>query len=460
MHDDQQSEEHVVTGTESPDGSDDPLLQGSALVTLGFLVIANISSLLDRSIMALLIEPIKADLDINDVQFGLLHGLAFALLYSVMGVPMGLLVDRFKRTRIVAAAVALWSVATALCGAAQNFASMFLARIGVGIGEAGLNPAAYSILSDCFPRRYLARAVGAFMVATYMGVGLSYVLGGLLLSAIDGAPYVDFPLLGEVRSWQAVFYLAAFPGLLIATGFLVLPEPQRRGKTSRALSREGYSVDGGGLSAFLRLNKQTLFFHFFGFVGAVAFANGLLLWTPTMLGEKFSMSMGQIGLEFGLLLVAFGGAGPYIGGWLADRLGSRGMACAPVKTALFFAVAALALVFFLPVLDSKAAMYSVLGVLILVIGAQTALAITALQLVTPSDLRGQVSAIFLLVINIAGIGFGPVLVPLLIALLGESADSMVFSITVLGVLAFGVGAISVFYGLHAYGESDRRMDFQ
>ncbi|MGD2009072.1 MAG: MFS transporter, partial [Cellvibrionales bacterium] len=401
-----------MSSTDSQAGSGDPWLARTGLMTLGFLIVANISSLLDRSIMALLVGPIKADLDINDVQFGLLHGLAFALLYSVMGVPMGLLVDRFRRTRIVAAAVALWSVATGLCGAAQSFPSMFLARVGVGIGEAGLNPAAYSILSDCFPRRYLARAVGAFMVATYLGVGLSYVLGGLLLTAIDGAPYVDFPLLGEVRSWQAVFYLAALPGLLIATGFLFLPEPHRRGKTSRALSREGNSATGGGLKAFFLLNKQTLFFHFFGFVGAVAFANGLLLWTPTMLEQKFSMPMGQIGLEFGLLLVAFGGAGPYLGGWLADRLDSRGMASAPMKTALLFAVTALSLVLFLPLLDSKTVMYGVLGFLILVMGAQTALAITALQLVTPSDLRGQVSAIFLLVINIAGIGFGPVLVPL------------------------------------------------
>jgi MFS family permease len=449
-----------LSSTDSQAGSGDPWLARTGLMTLGFLIVANISSLLDRSIMALLVGPIKADLDINDVQFGLLHGLAFALLYSVMGVPMGLLVDRFRRTRIVAAAVALWSVATGLCGAAQSFPSMFLARVGVGIGEAGLNPAAYSILSDCFPRRYLARAVGAFMVATYLGVGLSYVLGGLLLTAIDGAPYVDFPLLGEVRSWQAVFYLAALPGLLIATGFLFLPEPHRRGKTSRALSREGNSATGGGLKAFFLLNKQTLFFHFFGFVGAVAFANGLLLWTPTMLEQKFSMPMGQIGLEFGLLLVAFGGAGPYLGGWLADRLDSRGMASAPMKTALLFAVTALSLVLFLPLLDSKTVMYGVLGFLILVMGAQTALAITALQLVTPSDLRGQVSAIFLLVINIAGIGFGPVLVPLLMPLLGESADSMVLSVTVLGVLAFGVGAVSLFNGLQAYGESDRRMGFQ
>ncbi|WP_049055643.1 MFS transporter, partial [Achromobacter xylosoxidans] len=141
-------------------------------------MLAYIFSFVDRQILALMIEPIKRDLQLSDTQFSLLHGLAFSLFYAFMGIPIALLADRYSRPRIIAIGVAFWSLATAACGLSKNFGQMFLARIGVGVGEAALSPATYSMLSDMFPRHKLGRAVGIYSIGSFIGGGLAFLIGG------------------------------------------------------------------------------------------------------------------------------------------------------------------------------------------------------------------------------------------------------------------------------------------
>ncbi|MBN7797388.1 spinster family MFS transporter [Parahaliea mediterranea] len=426
----------------------------SACVTLFALVMANISSLLDRSIMSLLVDPIKRDLEISDVQFGLLHGLAFALLYSVMGVPIGRLVDKYNRMRIIASGISVWSIMTALCGMASSYITLFLARVGVGVGEATLNPAAYSLLSDSFPRQYIARAIGVFMMATYVGVGLSYILAGALVNFFGGHDAVMIPVLGETSTWKIVFFIAAIPGFFIAAGMLCIKEPRRTGLRYNYESKESVSVST--LFDFLQKNKKSLITHLFGFIGGVAFANGLLLWSPTIIHNNHGVPIGEVGQEFGVLLIIVGGAGPFLGGWISDFMYSKNIASAPIKAAILLSTIALIPAVMFTWMQSIILTYILLSLVILILTAQLGLAITALQVITPNELRGQVSAIFLLVVNLVGVGFGPALIPFIAGFFSTSYG-LNMAVSIVGCMAFLCSIVALAMGISAYDDSDQSM---
>ena len=202
----------------------------TAWLTLFVLMTAQTSSFVDRMIMGLLVGPIRQTFDISDTQFSLLAGLAFAVFYSTMGLPIAWVADRFNRTRLIAAGIALWSVATALCGMAQSFWSLFAARVAVGVGETALGPAAYSLIADSFPKARLARALSIFTLGVTLGSGIAYIVGGQVVAAVQSLGAIHVPVLGQVHAWQAVFLIVGLPGLVIALMVLALPEPPRRGK--------------------------------------------------------------------------------------------------------------------------------------------------------------------------------------------------------------------------------------
>lgn len=376
------------------------------------LMIANVSSLLDRSIMSMLVEPITATFGISYVEFGLLHGLAFAVLYSLLGIPIGRAVDQFNRVRILSCGIFVWSLMTALCGMAWNFTTLFLARVGVGVGEAALNPAAYSLLADSYPRRYLARAIGTFMISGSLGFGLSFAIGGLLVSAFADTPTVVMPVLGAIASWKIIFIIVAVPGLAMALVMYAVPEPSRKGGlTDGAKRAEG--IGFGALGAFLRANRGPLACHFIAYMGITILLNGLLLWAPTFLRQTYGLPIGKAGLTFGILFIVFGAIGAPAGGWLSDRLTGQGKLGAPLTVSSLLAVVAVGPAILFPWVPNLFLCCVLLGLVTVCVTAQTGLAITALQLITPNALRGQLSAVFLLCVNMAGLGIGPVLLPAL-----------------------------------------------
>ena len=204
-----------------------------AWYAVAVLVLAFVFSFVDRIVIALLVEPIKADLGISDFGIGLLQGFAFALFYALLGIPIGRLSDRVSRRGIIATGIAIWSLMTAACGLARSFFGLFLARVGVGVGEATLSPAAYSMISDYFPREQLGRALGVYQSGALLGAGIAFLVGGAavqMLSVYDGQV---LPVLGEVRMWQLAFFVVGLPGLLVALLMLTVKEPARRGKASR-----------------------------------------------------------------------------------------------------------------------------------------------------------------------------------------------------------------------------------
>ena len=180
-----------------------------AWTTLAILFLAYISSFVDRMIISLLVEPIKADFQISDTQISLLLGLSFAIFYCLAALPIGRLVDIWSRKKIITVGITLWSFMTALCGLAQNYTQLFLARIGVGVGEASLAPAAYSMLADSFPPKKLGLAMGVFTMGTAVGAGLALIIGGAIISFVTGENGENVSLFGIsfLSGWQWVFVL-------------------------------------------------------------------------------------------------------------------------------------------------------------------------------------------------------------------------------------------------------------
>ena len=203
------------------------------------MTIAYVFSWVDRYILSLLIEPIKDDLGLSDTQIGLLLGFAFALFYATMGIPLGWLADRKRRTWIVAAGITIWSLATALSGLARSFGQLFAARLTIGVGEATLSPCALSLISDSFPKARRARAISFYLMALSLGGGIANLVGGQVIAWSRSAPVIDLPLAGVVEPWQFTFILVGLPGLLIAVLMFFMREPSRK---ERAIQQGNASI--------------------------------------------------------------------------------------------------------------------------------------------------------------------------------------------------------------------------
>ena len=223
----------MTADTAAPAGQDTAarriqyLPAGRAWYMVGLLTVAYVVSFVDRNILGLLIDPIKADLGLSDLQIGLLLGPAFAIFYATMGLPLGYLADRRRRTWIVAAGVAVWSAATAFSGLARNFVQLFIARMSVGVGEATLSPCAMSLISDSYPEERRGKPIAVYSSAISLGSGLAALLGAGVLAWANTNEQTVLPLVGPVAAWQLAFIVVGLPGLLLAALFFWVPEPKR-----------------------------------------------------------------------------------------------------------------------------------------------------------------------------------------------------------------------------------------
>src|SRR5262245_8935338 len=203
--------------------------QRQANYSLFALTIVVMFTVLDRQVLALMIEPIKGDFGITDTQAALLLGAAFSLTYAIAGLPIARLADRVNRRNLVAACLAFWSAATMACGVAQNYGGLLLARMAIGVGESGYGPASWSIITDSFRREKVAFATGILGIGAMAGTGMAMFLGGAVLALVAHFPAVDLPIVGVMRSWQWAFIIVGAPGLLWALVVLTTREPARRG---------------------------------------------------------------------------------------------------------------------------------------------------------------------------------------------------------------------------------------
>lgn len=364
------------------------------------LMVAYLFSYVDRQILSMLVGPIKADLGLTDTELSLLHGLAFALFYTVFGIwPIGTWADKGNRRNIIAGGVFLWSLMTALCGRMTSFAGLFAARVGVGVGEAALTPTAYSMLADYFPPEKRGRALGLFSMGVYFAIGVAIMVTGALVQYVSSLPPIDLPLIGEVRGWQIPFLLLGPPGILVALWMMTVQEPPRRGTTAELPSF-------GAVISHLLAHRSFYLNFFFGVSCLTLLFNGIAFWFPAHLMRSFGVDALFVAFTYGPIMFFAGAAGILAGGILADRWRASGNKTAEIRVAL---VSALCL---WPVSIATFQVDNVTYALILAVPTlflssfPFGAASSAIQLVTPNQLRARVSAIYLLIINIIGIGLG------------------------------------------------------
>lgn len=427
---------------------------------VGVLMLAYTNSFIDRQILSLLIQPIREDLQISDTQVSLLAGIAFSLFYTLLGVPIARLADQHNRKRIILTGLAVWSVMTAACGLAKNFWHLFSARIGVGVGEATLSPAAFSIIADYFPKHQLARAFSVYSMGVYLGAGLAMVIGGAVLHLVLESGAVEFPILGVVKPWQMTFFWVGLLGLPIFLLLLTVREPLRRGMVEATVAEARDASSTAALTTFLHNNVQTVSYHFLAFSLIGIAITGFMVWTPTLFIRTWGWEAGDIGLAYGTIMLIFGTAGVYSGGHLADRLERHGYRDAILRAASLAAFLALPFATATPLMPSAELALICLALTSYFMAIPQGLPAAALQVITPNPLRAQMTALYFLVGNMVALGLGPTLMALVTDFVFEDPQKLRYSMAVVSATVLPLGGIMGFLALKPFRESRRRADLE
>ena len=394
---------------------------GPGARVLSILLLAYIFNFVDRNILGVLSIPIKAELGLSDTQMGLMGGIAFALFYSGLAIPIAWLADRKSRVNIIAGSVALWSAFTAACGLAQNFWHLFLARMGVGIGEAGGVAPSYALISDFYPREKRARALALFSLGIPIGSALGVFFGGWIASHLD---------------WRSAFLIVGLAGLPAALLVkLFIPEPVRGGHDSADGSASAPAPPFATVAATLA-RTPSFWLLSFGAASGSILGYGLIFWLPSFFSRSFGLELAEVGWFYGSIVLVGGIAGTWLGGWFGDKAGPGNPGAYALIPAICFLIAA-------PCFAVGLFASSLwLGWLLFAVGQMLALAwlgpvIAAIQHIVPPNMRATASASFLFINNLIGIGFG-------IFFLGFMSDRM--------SAAHGADSLkySILYGLAFY----------
>lgn len=428
-------------------GSDEPFPKGGGYVLL-VLVLAYTLSYADRTILTLLVQPIRTSLQISDIEFSLLHGLAFALLYTLLGIPIARLSDRFNRTVVISAGVAVWSAMTALCGLSRSFGQMFLARIGVGIGEAALSPAAFSILSDYFSPRHLTQALSVYSAAVYVGSGVAMIAGGAMVAAV---PALELPVLGHLEPWQVVFLSLGLPGIAMVGLMATVREPARRGLLPIAAA--GQSIPLREVVRYVTQRKAAYGFLFAGYSAHGLMWGGVSAWIPAYFMRTHRWPAETVGLRFGLVLMTFGTLGIMCGGMVGGWLRDRGRRDANLILGMLSCLVMLPAGVSATLMSNDIVALTFLGVFVFFASFPYGGAAAACQEITPNQMRAQVTALFFFVFNLVGSGLGPTAVAVLTDAIFHDDLAVKYSMSALVALAAPLAFVLLWRGLRPYRES-------
>jgi len=388
----------------------------AAWYSVAVLMLMYIFSFIDRTTISLLVEPMKRDLHISDTQIGMLQGLAFALLYTFLGLPIARLSDRYSRRAIIAGGVFIWSIMATLCGLARSAPQLFVARVGVGVGEAALSPAAYSIITDSFPLSKLGKAFGVYNIGITIGAGTAFLVGGIVVAAVShsGATYT-LPLLGEVRAWQMVFIVTGAPGILLPLLLLTFREPARRGLLRGQSAGEPTAAPLrpplSEVLSYVWLNRKFYGLYFVALALLSMCGYCVAAWLPTALVRAYGVTAGQVGKVLGVSTILMNSTGMLLAGVLCDRLTRQGKRDAPIIVALISACGVAVFGSLPAFMPSVPLIWVALFVAGLTFNAYNGVGPMAINQVTPNQYRAQVSAVYLFVVNALGLGVGPTLVP-------------------------------------------------
>ncbi len=424
-----------------------------AWYVVGVLTLVYVFSFIDRQILGLLVGPIRRDLGISDTQMSLLIGFSFAVFYTLFGIPVGRMADSGSRRGLIAAGFVLWSLMTAGCGVAKTYWQMLLFRMGVGVGEATLSPAAYSLIADYFPPQRLATAISVYSMGIYIGSGVANILGGTVVAFAAGRESWILPVLGAIRPWQIIFFIVGLPGLLLALLMYTVREPERRGHGGRSAA-----VPLAEVWSYFGENWRTFLCHSVGFA-LVSFSNyGASAWVPTFFIRSHGWTAAHIGIVYGSVVAVAGTLGIVAGGRLADWMIARGHRDATMRVGMLVSIAWLAPGMVVYLSDDPYLAVAMLAVAQFFTSAPFGVAPAAIQQVMPPAMRGQASAIYLFLVNLIGIGMGPTAVALTTDYVFADDQMLRYSLLIVTTVAHLLSAWLLWAGLKPFVRSLERKD--
>ena len=432
-----------------------------AWYTVAVLLCAYIFSFIDRQILNLLVGPVRRDLGISDTQMSLLIGFSFALFYSVLGLPFGRLADSVSRPRLIVAGMLTWSLMTGGCGLVRSYGQLFLLRMGVGIGEATLSPAAYSMISDSFPPAKRSVAFSVYTMATYVGGGFAFLFGGLLLRSFGTREMFHVPLIGLVRPWQALFLLLGISGIVFVLVLLTLREPSRKGARVLATVRGKIQVERIPMRTVWKYfveNRTTLLSLIVGMALVALAAYGTSAWAITFLVRNHQMTASQAGILFGGAQILCGSLGMLTAGKLVPWLMNRGHRDAYMRVAVMSCAAWFLPGILYPLLSHTTAVVAMIYVGTFFLCMPTCLIPAAILELVPNAMRGQVTAVYLLIVNLIGLGIGPTAIALVTDHVFGFDAAVRYSLLIVPVLATLLAELLFLIGLRSYGASLDRLE--
>ncbi len=418
----------------------------TASYLLSLLFIAYIFSFIDRSILALLVGPIRDDFGITDFEFSLIQGAAFSLLYTVAGLPLGRLADRYSRKLIVSGSVFFWSAATCACGMTKNFTQLFVARMAVGAGEAGLSPPAYSLILDSFRPRHVGYAMSFYKLGVKVGAGIAFVIGGILYDYWAGVGNISVPLMGEIKPWQMTLISVGAPGALLSLLLLTVNEPPRKD----LVNKEGEGVPIKVVFRFMWQRKGVYIALFLGASMMAMAGYGTSAWYPEFFFRNYGMSKSEAGVTYGTIVLVAGSVGVMLGAWLARQLEERGYTDAYVRAIFLTSMVGAPLMSIAPLTHDPTWNVILLWPGVIIAGSYLGVLAVAMVVITPNEMRGQVTAIYLFVTNILGMAVGTSVLAAFTDFLFQDDALLHYSIATACGLFYPIAAVSFWFALAPY----------
>ena len=436
-----------------------------AWTVVAILIATAVLSYTDRQVLSLLVDPIRGDLGISDTQVSLLLGTAFAVVYGIAGIPLGILADRTSRRNLIFAGVVVWSCGTLACGFSHSFGQLFAARIVVGLGEAVLSPAAISLISDYFPPSRRGTAVGFFLSGIAMGIGAAILIGGGVLHVVELGVLAGTPLAGQ-PAWRLVLLLIGAPGLVWSLAILAIKEPARQATQTP----DEIAGSDPGLKATAQPNTRTRadlttvapttptwrtttwarVIPIYLVVAAASLVdNAVGAWAPTLLIREFTRDPAQVGVQLGFLLTAGFGGGVLIGGWLADRAGSRGGWSYKLGVCLLSGLLILPVSLLINAGEFNIVLLSV-PLYFALSGIVTACGFSAILDVVPNRSRGLAMAISFFLNVALGAGLGPTAVALASAHVFGANAGLGPAITLTVAAGYGIAIVALLAALSLF----------
>ncbi len=411
------------------------------------LTLALILAFADRFVLSLLVEPIKADLLLSDTQIGLLQGLPFGVFYTLFAIPLGRLADNSNRRNLLLICIFIWSVLTAMCGLARSYTFLFLARIGVATGEAGLGPITMTLISDYFPKDKRTKPFGLFLSGTHIGGGLALIIGGAIVEMVTSGTGVSLPLIGPVKAWQLAFILVGLPGLLLLPLVAAIREPERKGGSEK--------FDITGVLLFIRQHWQVYLAIFLGMSCMGTVASAIIAWGPATFMRIYGWDFQQIGFGFGSVILVSGVSGSLLAGSVENFFSKRGYEDAKIRGIVTCGFI-MSPISFLGILSGDA-YFSLLAIALTIFLCATPLVLgpAAIMAITPGRLRGQMGAIYIVFIGLLGGFIGPMLVPLLTDYVFQDDAALLYSLAIVVGTIGPLGGILLYMNRGHYVDADR-----